>query len=606
MSTALHYKSNLRDVFFNLFELHDIGRTSLGTGPFAAMDEESARDALQGLDELCRTELAASFADSDRTPLTQDAEGNVVLPASLKKSLNAYWDAQWHLLELPEHLGGFGAPPSVNWSAFELVAGANASACFYLFGNVIAKVIDRLATPAQKARLLGPHIERRWGGSMVLTEPDAGSDVGAGRTRARQVDGEVWEITGTKRFITNGDFDVTENILHLVLARPEGADVGTKGLSLFIVPKFWVNEDGSLGERNGVRVSKVEKKMGIKASSTCEMVFGEDKPARGWLMGEVHDGIRQMFQVIEQARMAVGIKSMATLSTAYLNALEYAKDRVQGADLAQAADKRAPRVRILQHPDVRRMLLACKAHAEGMRALALFTAYIQDQVEIQGGHGASEAARLDALNDLLLPLVKGYSSEKATEMLGLALQVIGGSGYIQDYPFEQYMRDQKIDSLYEGTTHIQALDLLFRKILRDQGRTFQQLLGRIVQTLEKAEGGEALATERAALQKALGDVQGIFVTMVGKLEESPYHAGLQGNRILFAVAELVIGWLLVRQAAVALGKLPEASRADKSFYEGKIAAVRWYCQNVLPTTTMTRKLIEAGDLSVMDVPEEAF
>lgn len=606
MSTALHYKSNLRDLFFNLFELHEIGTTSLGRGPFAAMDEESARDALQGLDELCRTELAASFVDADRTPLELDAEGNVVLPASLKKSLSAYWDAQWHLLELPEHLGGFGAPPSVSWSAFELVAGANASACFYLFGNVIAKVMDRLATPEQKARLLTPHIERRWGGSMVLTEPDAGSDVGAGRTRARQVDGEVWEITGTKRFITNGDFDMAENILHLVLARPEGADVGTKGLSLFIVPKFWVNEDGSLGERNGVRVSKVEKKMGIKASSTCELVFGEDKPARGWLMGGVHDGIRQMFQVIEQARMAVGIKSMAALSTAYLNALEYAKDRVQGADLTQAADKRAPRVRILQHPDVRRMLLACKAHAEGMRALAIFTAYIQDQVELQGGHGAGEAARLDALNDLLLPLVKGYSSEKATEMLGLALQVIGGSGYIQDYPFEQYLRDQKIDSLYEGTTHIQALDLLFRKILRDQGKTFQHLLGRIVKTVEAAEGGDALAKERAALQKALGDVQGIFVTMAGKLEESPYHAGLQGNRILFAVAELVIGWLLVRQAAVALGKLPTASRADKPFYEGKIAAVRWYCANVLPTATMTRKLIEGGDLSVMDVPEEAF
>ncbi len=606
MSTALHYKSNLRDVYFNLFEFNRVQDNALGRAPYGSMDADSARDALRALDELARLEIAASFADADRTPLAQDAQGNVLLPASLKKSLNAYWDAGWHLLEIPEHLGGFGAPPSVTWAAFELVAGANASACFYLFGSVIARILDRLASPEQKSRFLQAHVDRRWGGSMVLTEPDAGSDVGAGRTRARQVEGGIWEITGTKTFITNGDFDLTENILHLVLARPEGADVGTKGLSLFIVPKFWVNEDGTLGERNGVRVSKVEKKMGIKASSTCEMVFGEDKPARGWLMGEVHDGIRQMFHVIEQARMAVGIKSMATLSTAYLNALEYAKIRVQGADLTQANDKRAPRVRIIQHPDVRRMLMACKAHAEGMRALAMFTSSQQDQVEVLGGHGAQEAAATDALNDLLLPLVKGYSSEKATEMLGLALQVMGGSGYIQDYPFEQYLRDQKIDSLYEGTTHIQALDLLFRKILRDQGRTFQQLLGRIVQTLESQEGGEDLAPERAALQRALGDVQGILAAMAGKVQESPYHAGLQGNRILFAVAELVIGWLLVRHAALALTKLPGAVKADLPYYAGKVASARWYCKNVLPLATMTRKLVEASDLALMDVPEEAF
>jgi alkylation response protein AidB-like acyl-CoA dehydrogenase len=219
------------------------------------------------------------------------------------------------MLELPEHLGGFGAPPSVIWAAFELIAGANPSAAFYLFGTFISRIIDRLGTDSQKKRFLAAHIKNRWGGTMVLTEPDAGSDVGAGRSRAKQVEGDLWEIEGTKRFITNGDFDATENVIHLVLARPEGAEVGTKGLSLFIVPKFWVNEDGSLGERNGVRVSKVEKKMGIKGSATCELVLGGDVPCRGFLMGDKHDGIKQMFHVIEQARMAVGMKSMATLST---------------------------------------------------------------------------------------------------------------------------------------------------------------------------------------------------------------------------------------------------------------------------------------------------
>lgn len=606
MSTVLHYKSNLRDVFFNLFEVHDIGKTSLGRGPFVSLDEEGARDALTQYEKLCSSDISASWADSDRTPLEVSPAGDVTLPASLKKALKKWYDKEWFRLELPEHMGGYGAPPSVNWAGFELTSGANPAMAFYLFGTVMAKVVDRLGTDDQKARFVDGLVEKRWGGSMVLTEPDAGSDVGAGRAKASKIEGNLYELTGTKRFITNGDYDSTDNIIHMVLARPEGADVGTKGLSLFIVPKYWVNEDGSLGERNGVRVSKVEKKMGIKASATCEMVLGEDIPCRGLLMGGVHDGIRQMFHVIEHARMAVGMKSMATLSTAYLNALAYAKDRVQGPDLSQAADKRAPRVRIIQHPDVRRMLMAQKAHAEGMRALGLYIAWLQDQVEILGGHTNKDAAKMDARNDLMLPLLKGYCSEKATEMLVLSLQTIGGSGYIQDYPFEQYIRDQKIDSLYEGTTQIQALDLIFRKIARDGGQTLQGLMEEVAATANGNEGGDALADERKLLLKALGDVQGILMAMLGKLNESVYHVGLHGNKILFAVAETVIAWLLVRHAGIALAKLPEAKGADKAFYEGKVASAKWFCRQVLPGLTLTRKVVEGSELSIMEIPEEAF
>jgi hypothetical protein len=367
-----------------------------------------------------------------------------------------------------------------------------------------------------------------------------------------------------------------------------------------------VNEDGTLGERNGVYCTNVEKKMGIKASATCEMTFGDRKPARGLLVGGVHDGIRQMFHAIEQARMGVGVKSMSTLSTAYLNALAYTKERVQGPDLLHAGDKASPRVRIVQHPDVRRMLMAQKAHAEGMRALCLFTAWVQDQVEIKGGHGAKGAAELDRLNDLLLPLVKGYCSEKAYELLGVSLQCFGGSGFCQDYPIEQYIRDQKIDSLYEGTTHIQALDLFFRKIARDGGQTLQGLLGRVKKTLEDAEGGASLAHERGALASALADVEGIFGAMMGKTQESLYHVGLQANRVLAALAELVIGWLLVRSSAVAYMRRVEAIGPDRAFYTGKIAAARWFCDNVLPGLTLTRKLVEKGTLGLMEVPEDAF
>jgi hypothetical protein len=376
---------------------------------------------------------------------------------------------------------------------------------------------------------------------------------------------------------------------------------------MFIVPKIWVNEDGSLGEKNGVVCAKLEKKMGIKGSVTCEMTYGESSPCRGFLVGNVHDGIRQMFHVIEHARMAVGVKSMAELSTAYKGALEYAKDRIQGPDLAAANDKASPRVPIIKHPDVRRMLMLQKAHVEGMRALTLRTAWTQDQVEILGGHTSSAAKELDRLNDMLLPLVKGYCSEKCQELLSLSLQCFGGAGYTQDFPHEQYVRDQRIDALYEGTTHIQALDLFFRKIARDQGATLRALLGNIRKAAE--DGPEALSEERKALLRALGDVEGIFMAIMGKMGESVYHVGLQGNRILFALAEVVIGSLLVEHAGVALGKLGAEgplSSEDRAFYEGKVASARFYCREVLPALTLSRKLVENSRLDIMNMPDEAF
>jgi hypothetical protein len=606
----MHFRPNLRDMFFNLFEVLDIGRTSLGRGPYVTMDEASAREALQNLEKLCSTELAASFVEADRTPPVLDEKGDVKLPEGLKRSMKAWFDGEWNLLELPEKIGGFGAPPSVSWSAFELMAGSHASVVFYLFGGFVARTIDRLGTEDQRKRFVEACIKGRWGGAMVLTEPDAGSDVGAARARARHVEGELWEIEGVKRFITNGELDATENILHLVLARREGAEVGTKGLSMFIVPKIWVNEDGSLGEKNNVVCTKLEKKMGIKGSVTCEMTYGDEGPCRGFLVGNVHDGIRQMFHVIEHARMAVGVKSMATLSTAYKGALEYAKERIQGPDLAAANDKTSPRVPIIKHPDVRRMLMMQKAHVEGMRALTLHTAWIQDQVEIAGGHTSPEAKPLDRLNDMLLPLVKGYCSEKCQELLSLSLQCFGGAGYTQDFPHEQYVRDQRIDALYEGTTHIQALDLFFRKIARDQGATLQGLLGKVRKTAEGGAEGDALADERKALLRALGDVEGIFMAIMGKLGESVYHVGLQGNRILMALAEVVIGGLLVQHAAVALGKLGAGegslSTEDRAFYEGKVASARFYCREVLPALTLSRKLVENSRLDIMSIPEEAF
>ncbi len=602
-----HYQSNLRDIEFNLFEYLKIQDTTLGHGEFKSMDEDTARETLRGLQSICENELAESFVSADREGLEFDGKGTVTLPEGLKKSMAAWYDNDWDRLLVPERLGGFGGPPTVCWAGLEMVSGANPAISFYQFGAFLALVIDALGTDEQKKRYVENMIERHWGGTMVLTEPDAGSDVGAGRAKARQIEGDLYELEGIKSFITNGDYDTVENIVHLVLARPEGAAASTKGLSMFIVPKFWVNDDGSLGERNGIVATSLEHKMGLKASATCELTLGAQEPCRGLLVGGVHDGIRQMFMVIEQARMSIGVKSASTLSAAYLNALAYAKERVQGPDLAKARDKDSPRVRIIEHPDVRRQLMRLKCHAEGMRALALYAAKIQDDVMLLRVEGnGEEATRIGQRNDLLLPLIKGYGSEKAYELLSVALQVFGGSGYVMDYPMEQYIRDQKIDSLYEGTTHIQALDLFFRKIARDGGATLLPFMEEITATARDAGSGDALADERKALLAALEDVQGIFGALMGKVQESIYHGGLQANRVLFSLSETVIAWLLIEHAALAIEKGAEASGAEKAYYEGKVASARFFCKNVLPYISATRKIVEASALDLMELDEAAF
>jgi alkylation response protein AidB-like acyl-CoA dehydrogenase len=600
-----HYRSNLRDLEFNLFEV--FGRDEvLGTGPFAQMDAASAREVLREVERLATGPFAEGFVEGDREGARLVGDGEVAAPAGIWSALDAYFDGEWNRLVLPESLGGYGAPPSLAWACTELLVGANPAALLYCAGPFFAAVMDPLVTDAQRERFVVPMVERRWGATMVLTEPDAGSDVGAGRTRAVDNGDGTWNLTGTKRFITNGDFDWPENIVHMVLARPENAGPGTKGLSLFLVPKYWVEQDGSLGPRNGAVVTGIEDKMGLKASSTCTLTLGEHTPARGVLVGEVHNGIRQMFDVIEYARMLVGTKAIATLSTGYLHALEYATERVQGPDLAQAADPSAPRVAIIRHPDVRRMLMLQKAHVEGMRALVLFTACVQDEV-VRGRAAGEDVTALERRNDLLLPLVKGYGSEKSYELLALSLQVLGGSGYCRDYPLEQYIRDAKIDTLYEGTTGIQGLDLFFRKIARDQGATLAALLGEVGEFAKGDAGNGALSRERALLSTALEDVGAMLGALVGFLGHASgkgvYLIGLQTTTLLASLAELVIGWLLLRQAEVALAGLEAVPDA---FYEGKVAAARFFCATVLPQLTARRAVVEGTDLSVMEMADAAF
>jgi len=488
-----------------------------------------------------------------------------------------------------------------------MLVGANPAAYFYVIGTTMARVIDQVGTEEQRQRFCRPMLERNWGGSMVLTESEAGSDVGAGTTKAIQVEGDTYHLEGVKRFITSGDSDYFENIIHLVLARPEGGGPGTKGLSMFIVPKYLVNDDGSPGERNGIITTNLEDKMGIKGSSTCELTLGADQPCVGYLVGGVHEGIRQMFLVISDARMLIGVKSASTLSTAYLNALEYAAERVQGSDLTQGHDPEAPRVPILRHPNVRRLLMMQKAHAEGLRALSLFTASMQDRAALE-----PDEPYWDRLSELLLPLVKGYSSEKAYMLLAQSLQVFGGSGFTKDYPIEQYIRDAKIDTVYEGTTGIQALDLLFRKIAKDQGATLLRLAGQITETVKGGEGDDPLEAERLLLGTALEDLQAQLGVMgghlMGAVADPPevYLAGLHANSLLEGLAEVLIGWLLIQHAEISLEAIAEADEADRSFYEGKIASARWFSKTVLPRAALRRSLAEADTGTLMDLADDAF
>ena len=607
-----HYIANLRDIEFCLFDLLE-RESILGKSLYADLDRETAMGMLEEVKRLCENDLAASFIDGDRIGTDfNKSTGDVKLPESFKKSYRAYVDGEWGKIDVPVELGGTAIPPSVRWAIAEMVLGSNPAVHIYASGFAFAQVAYVLGTDQQK-KLAKHMVEKEWGATMMLTEPDAGSDVGAGRSKAVQQPDGTWHITGTKRFITSGDGDIYDNIVHFVLARPEGHKPGTKGLSLFLIPKFMFDfETGALGKRNGVYVTNVEKKMGLNVSATCEMNLGEKEPAVGYLLGEVHDGIAQMFKIIEFARMMVGTKAISTLSAGYQQALSYAKTRVQGGDMKDMANKASPRVTIIKHPDVRRSLMTQKAYAEGMRALVLYTASIQDAVALARAEGkpAEEIEALEHSNDLLLPIVKGYGSEKAWTLLGTeSLQTFGGSGFTMDWPLEQYVRDAKIDTLYEGTTAIQGLDFFFRKIIKDNGRALTKLSKEMGAFAAK---GGSNADEKVALAKALEDLQAIIAQLVTHAvasQEKPdeiYKCGLNTTRLLMSVGDVIISWLLLRQADIAASRIESATGKDKDFYQGKIAASRYFVHNFLPLISATRAIVEREDGEIMGVPESAF
>ena len=603
------YKADLREFFFVLFEQFDF-ESLLGKGRYEAWGPEEVKGVLQQTYRFATEVLGPLNAVGDRTGCHVE-DGRVITPPGFKDAWNKIYELGLRSLSaLPEH-GGAGAPRTLAAAVEEITSGANTAFNMYpglTFGA--AELLEQCATPEQKHRYITNMLNGRWGGTMCLTEPHAGSDVGLAKSSATRNPDGTYSIRGTKIFISAGDHDLAENIVHLVLARVEGAPLGTKGLSLFIVPRVRILEDGSLGEDNDVTLGGIEHKMGINGSATCVLNFGESGRCHGELVGGVENaGMAQMFKMMNGARIAVGIQGVSLASSAYLNALEYAKERKQGADMTRWKDPTAPRVSIIEHADVRRMLLDMKSRVEALRALILKLAVHQDTADALRGVDDDRAAYHQGQVELLTPIVKSWGSDQSFRVCETAIQTFGGAGYIKDYPVEQYCRDAKIFSIYEGTNHIQAMDLVGRKLGQNGGRHtmefFQDVMGFVAANGAHPELGGAvqqLGSAVESLQTAAMKLQGWF--MSGQVSLVP----LAANRFLEMAATTVCAWLLLDGARIALAKvaaLPEG-HPDRDFYTGKKFAALYYARNVLPNVEALAKVLDQGDTSAIEIPDAAF
>jgi len=604
------YKVDRRAIDFTLWEhlrvqqLFDLPAFShLGRDECAQVIDSAERFALEVLGPL------NGVADRAGCVLR---DGQVVTPPGFREAWKQIHEVGILSFAAAQEDGGFGGPHAIAVQVQELLSGGNTSWNMYpdlTRGNF--EVIAKFGLPEQKARFLPHMVAGRFSGTMCLSEPHAGSDVGAARTSAKQIEGNLYSITGTKCWISAGDHDMAENVIHLVLARIEGAPPGTKGLSLFIVPKYWVEEDGSLSGPNDVVTASIEHKLGIRASATAVLNFGENGKCRGFLVGgQPHMGIRQMFLLMNSARIGVGVQGIAVASTAYLNALGYARQRLQGSSAKHFKDPTAPRVAIIEHADVRRMLVDMKAKVEGMRTLAIKLSLHQDLAHAHE-HDPGKAQFHASQVDLLTPILKSYCSDQAFRIAETAIQTYGGAGYVQDNPVEQYLRDAKIFSIYEGTNHIQAADLVARKLMQNGGAGFAAYVKEI-SDFTSAHGKDhglaaevaALAAASNALQAAAGQLMDFFTN--GNVDQ----VMLVANSFLEMMAEVTIAHLLLEAAVIADKRRNDADEEltadDFAFYGGKIAAAKHFANYVLPGVHARLAAMQSADRSVLDLPDAGF
>ena len=603
------YRTNLRELKFVLFEqlgFEDI----LGKAPFEAWSREEVEMVLGEIDRFAKEVTGPLNAVGDQVGCTLE-DGQVHAPPGFKEAWKKLHEGGWKTLAVAEERGGQGAPRTLAVITEEFLSGSNTAFAMYSgLAEGAGEVIDIFGTPEQKKRYLEKITAGQWAGTMCLTEPQAGSDVGAALTSARKRADGTYAIKGTKIFISGGDQDMTENIVHLVLARAEGAPPGTKGLSLFIVPKRRVGADGSVGERNDVAVASIEHKMGIKGSSTCVLAFGENDGCIGELVGgQENIGMSQMFHMMNGARIGVALQGLAIASTAYLNALDYARERKQGAHVTHFKDPTAPKVAIVEHPDVRRMLVEMKSKVEGIRALIIKLALHSDKFNVMHGKDDDAAGYHRGQVDLLVPIVKAYATDQAFRICELAIQTYGGAGFIQDHPVEQYCRDSKIFSIYEGTNHIQALDLVGRKLGQNGGANFRAFLGEIGEFVQKHSAHPVLGPEVKRLGEAAETVAMVAGTMLLWFTQRKVAlVPLAANRFLEMMAETAVAWLLLDGARVALDKLESlpAGSDEHDFYLGKKHAALFFVRNILPGVFSKSRILTAEDSSALDIPDGGF
>jgi alkylation response protein AidB-like acyl-CoA dehydrogenase len=609
------FVADLRDIKFVLFEQLELDKL-LGTERYGEFAREDLEMILDESYKFAREVLAPINVPLDRAGCTFD-RGKVTIPEQIREVWKLFADNGWLALNHSRAYGGQGAPDCLTIGVAELFFGAcisfNLSA---LLTSGAAHLIEVWGSEALKRVYCQRMYSGEWAGTMCLTEAQAGSDVGASTTRARR-EGDHYLIEGEKVFITFGEHDLTPNIVHAVLARVEGAPKGTKGLSLFLVPKRRVKPDGSLGELNDVACSGIEHKLGIHGTPTCTMVFGQSGACHGWLLGEENQGMRAMFQMMNEARISVGLQGAALGNAAYQAALSYSRERLQGSDLRNFKDPDAPKVPIIRHPDVRMMLLRQKAYSEGCRALLLFSAFCADRERV--AQDDKERARYHNLTEILTPICKAYASDMGFRVTEWALQCFGGYGYIKEYPAEQYLRDAKIASIYEGTNGIQAMDLVARKLSLDGGAPLKALIALVNALIDKHKDHPVLKADVAALaaaRDAWHGVNGFFMKMAAEQKLLVPLANASGYLAL--CGDLLMGTFLVEQAALAASKLgaicAQASvdpmdrkalaalvkdNSEARYLDSKIKTARFFCVNELPAVQARAAAITSGDLSAM-------
>jgi alkylation response protein AidB-like acyl-CoA dehydrogenase len=606
MAQQNYYKANLRDLSFLLFEQFKLDDL-LGKEPFPNWGKDEVNAVLEEAYAWVQKYMGPLNATGDEHGCKLE-NGQVKVPPGFKETWQELFKAGWRSLAVEESRGGQAGPFTLAMLVEEFMCGSNTSFNMYpALTQGAADVIIAFGTPEQQERYVPSMFNGTWAGTMCLTEPHAGSDVGSASTIARKREDGKYLLQGTKIYISGGDQDMTENIIHMVLARTPDAPAGTKGLSLFIVPKN--NPDGT---NNDVKVAGIEHKMGIKASSTAQLVFGEDGKCVGELVGTVEQkGMSQMFHLMNYARIGVGLQGLALASSAYLNALDYAKDRKQGSSIKQWKDATAPRVPIIEHADVRRMLLDMKSRTEGIRALAVkLTMHIDRQTALEkSGGDKTQIEYHQGQVDLLVPLLKAYGSDQAFQVCATAIQVYGGAGFLKDWPVEQYCRDSKIFSIYEGTNHIQAMDLVGRKLMQRGGANVQAFGADVAKFVAANKEHATLKDSVAVLGQAMEAMTatgGKFMQWFGggKMEMVPSVA----NRFLEMMSETTIGWLLLEQAVIADAALAKlgAEHPDHAFYTGKVYSAKYFALNILPGVAAKAQLIAREDRSAVDMPVEAF